>query len=327
MNNYQVGNIGKIKVVIWDLDETFWTGTIDNGDIPVIPESNIKLVKALTDHGIVNAICSKNEKKKVEAILKEHGLWELFVFPSIDWSAKGTRIKGMLEDMGLRPVNALFIDDNHLNLEEAEFCVPGLITAYPDVIEPLYEELLSSDLKEDLSHKRLNQYKVLEIKREDKKNYSTANDFLMHSNIKVDFHEDCGAEITRIHELVQRSNQLNFTKIRSSKEEIDEILDNPAYHCGTVWVSDRFGDYGMVGFYAVKDGKAVHFLFSCRTIGMGIEQYVYQKLGCPEIDIVGEVISELGSSESLAWINNDVMVESTQSRTGGYYAVQRIAFC
>ena len=28
MNRYQFGNIDKIKVVIWDLDETFWIGTI-----------------------------------------------------------------------------------------------------------------------------------------------------------------------------------------------------------------------------------------------------------------------------------------------------------
>ena len=59
----------------------------------------------------------------------------------------------------------------------------------------------------------------------------------------------------------------------------------------------------MVGFFAIKDGIAEHFLFSCRTIGMGIEQYVFQILGCPTIKIVGEVISELGSKEPFEWIN------------------------
>lgn len=317
MNRYQFGNIDKIKVVIWDLDETFWIGTIDDGNTPVIPECNIKFLQALTDRGIVNTICSKNEKQNVEAILKENGIWDLFVFPSINWSAKGTRIKEILEDMGLRPVNALFIDDNHLNIEEAEFCIPGLITAYPDVIEPLYDELLSSNIEVDLTHKRLKQYKVLEEKRVDKVKYSTTTDFLIHCNIKVEIHEDCDAEIARIHELIQRSNQLNFTKIRSSEEEIVSMLSDPSYCCGTVGVFDRFGDYGMVGFYAIKDGKAIHFLFSCRTIGMGIEQYVYQKIGCPDIDIVGEVISELGSKESLAWINISENKTTETERGGG----------
>ena len=303
MNSYKKGNINDIKIVIWDLDETFWKGTIDDGDEPEIPECNIRLLHALTDHGIVNSICSKNEKRNVEKILKERGIWDLFVFPSVDWSAKGMRIKTMLEAMGLRPVNALFIDDNHLNIEEAEFCVPGLVTAYPDVLEILYDEVLSSKLKTDITHKRLKQYKVLEEKVNEKEKYSTAIEFLIHSDIKLTIHTDCIEEQARIYELIQRANQLNFTKIRSSEEEVTMMLSDPTYNCGTVWVSDRFGDYGMVGFYAVKDGKAIHFLFSCRTIGMGIEQYVYQKLGCPDIEIVGEVISELGSKESLAWIN------------------------
>ena len=315
MNSYQEGQIGKLKLVIWDLDETFWRGTIDDGDTPEIPDSHIELIQALTDHGIVNSICSKNDKEKVKAILIERGIWDLFVFPSIDWSAKGNRIKGMLTEMGLRAVNTLFIDDNHLNIEEAEFCVPGIITAYPDVTDVLLKEIRTSDIKFDPTHKRLKQYKVLEEKAEEKSTYGSAKDFLLSCHIKLDIHTDCEDEEPRIYELIHRSNQLNFTKVRSSEEDVKAILADPAYQCGTVWVNDRFGDYGMVGFYAVKDGRAEHFLFSCRTIGMGIEQYVYQILGCPQITIVGEVISELGSKEPLEWINVDGEIETSEHST------------
>ncbi len=45
----------------------------------------------------------------------------------------------------------------------------------------------------------------------------------------------------------------------------------------------EYGEYGIVGFYAVKDNTLVHFLFSCRTLGMGIEQYTYEKIGCPKL--------------------------------------------
>lgn len=306
MNNYQHGQISKLKLVIWDLDETLWKGTIDDGDLPKIPERHIDLIKALTDHGIVNSICSKNNKDKVKDILTDKGIWELFVFPSIDWSAKGNRIKRMLDEIGLRAVNTLFIDDNHLNIEEVEFCVPGIMTAYPDVVEILLDEVKTADIKVDTTHKRLKQYKVLEEKAEEKSNYGSAKDFLLSCHIKLDIHTRCVEEEPRIYELIHRSNQLNFTKVRSSEDEVKAMLVNPDYHCGTVWVNDRFGDYGMVGFYAIKDGKAEHFLFSCRTIGMGIEQYVFQILGCPEITVVGEVIAELGSKEPLEWINVDV---------------------
>lgn len=55
----------KIKIVIWDLDETFWKGTFSEENIIAIPE-NIQLVKDLTDMGIVNAVCSKNDSEPVE---------------------------------------------------------------------------------------------------------------------------------------------------------------------------------------------------------------------------------------------------------------------
>ena len=55
-----------IKLLIWDLDETFWKGTISDGEITPVPE-NIELVKHLTDRGIVNSICSKNDYEKTKA--------------------------------------------------------------------------------------------------------------------------------------------------------------------------------------------------------------------------------------------------------------------
>lgn len=303
MSKYQKGQINNLKLVIWDLDETFWNGTIDDGDAPIIPKLHIETLKKLTDCGIVNSICSKNDKAKVKTVLEEKGLWDLFVFPSIDWSAKGNRIKSILETMKLRAVNTLFIDDNHLNLEEAEFCNPGIMTAYPKVVEVLFQDMRVAGMKIDESHKRLNQYKVLEQKTEAKNSFSSTKDFLLSCKIKLNIHWDCVSEKQRIYELIHRSNQLNFTKVRSSEEELSAMLSNTSYKCGTVWVKDRFGDYGMVGFFAVKDNQAEHFLFSCRTIGMGIEQYVYQILGCPKINVVGEVVAELGSKESLEWIN------------------------
>ena len=51
----------KIKLVIWDLDDTFWKGTISEEPVEQISR-NIKLVRDLTDRGIVNTICSKNDR-------------------------------------------------------------------------------------------------------------------------------------------------------------------------------------------------------------------------------------------------------------------------
>ena len=42
----------KIKLVIWDLDETFWSGTLSEGEVQTT-EQNIELIKRLSDVGIV----------------------------------------------------------------------------------------------------------------------------------------------------------------------------------------------------------------------------------------------------------------------------------
>ena len=51
----------KIKVVIWDLDDTLWKGTLAEGDDVQLLENRVAIIKELNKRGIVNAICSKND--------------------------------------------------------------------------------------------------------------------------------------------------------------------------------------------------------------------------------------------------------------------------
>ncbi len=43
----------KIKLIIWDLDETFWSGTLSEGDV-VCPEENKELLRLTTENGFAN---------------------------------------------------------------------------------------------------------------------------------------------------------------------------------------------------------------------------------------------------------------------------------
>lgn len=293
----------KIKLVIWDMDETFWKGTLSEEEVDIPPE-NIQLIKRFTDIGIINSICSKNDYNKVQEKLENCGIWDYFVFPSIDWTPKGGRIQQLISDMQLRPVNVLFIDDNPSNLEEAKFFSSELMTMLPDDLPDLLEEAFACK-KNDAEHKRLQQYKLLEKKQQQKEKFASNEQFLYSSNIRVTWGTDCIENIDRIHDLVWRSNQLNFTKIRCTKEELMELFSEGENKCGYVSVKDNFGDYGIVGFYALRNKELLHFCFSCRTLGMGIEQYVYNKLGCPDLKINGEVISSLESDEMPGWINQE----------------------
>lgn len=292
-----------IKLVIWDLDETFWKGTLSEGSVSV-PDENAQLVKDLTDCGIINSISSKNDFEPTQAKLQDLGLWDYFVFPSINWDSKGPQLQDKIDKMALRAVNVLFLDDNPSNLGEAKHYLPDIQTGGPECIGDLVEQVAGME-KKDLKHKRLNQYKILEEKDTASKSYASSEDFLYDSHIQVVVHHDCLAQIQRIHELLMRSNQLNYTKNRVDIEELEAVMKNPDYDCGYVTVTDRFGDYGIVGFYAKTGDRLEHFFFSCRTMGQKIEQWVYAQLGFPELEVVGEVRTKLNKTECPGWINRD----------------------
>lgn len=302
----------KIKLIVWDMDDTFWTGTLSEGAVSLSLD-NIQLLKDSTDCGVINTICSKNNARDVMNELKKHDIAEYFVFNSINYEPKGQRIKTMLQDMALRAPNVLFIDDNISNLKEALFYNPGLMIADPSIIKHL-GTYFSQKGKKDSTHKRLAQYKVLEQKRLESKEYSSNEDFLYSCDIHIQIKTNCLDVESRLFELTQRTNQLNFTKDRPSKSEFNEQLKY-CDTCGYIEVQDRFGDYGIVGLFVLKDSKFIHFLFSCRTIGQGIEQYVYWKLGFPELKVVGDVATKLNRESKPGWIKEGIRSDNDSQKS------------
>ncbi len=299
-------DVSLIKLIIWDLDNTLWEGVLSEEAVTGI-ERNNELIRTAADKGIVNSICSKNDISKAREELQSDrfgGLWDMFVFPSVDWTPKGPRIHQMLEDMALRAENVLFVDDEPFNLNEALHENPGLMTAGPDVLDELYRDIRGLE-STDPEHKRLERYRLLERKTE-KKHAATSNEqFLRESDIRITYHYDCGRYADRIHELLARTNQLNFTKIRPTEEEVASMLSDPRFDCAVVSARDNYGDYGEIGFYALDrggSGRLVHFAFSCRALGMGIEQYTYEKLGFPPLSVSGETAVTLKNEKTVDWI-------------------------
>lgn len=314
-NPYADFPFDQIKLVIWDLDDTFWKGTLSEGEINFL-QKNIQLIKALTDRGIVNSISSKNDAAEAEDVLEQLQVESFFVFNSINWENKGEQIRRKLADMGLRAENTLFIDDNLRNLEEAKYLNAGIMTALPDII-PYLASYVSEIPVSDRKHKRLNQYKILEKKVIAQEQFTSREEFLFDSDIKVTIGKDCLAKVDRIEELVARTNQLNFTKSRSCREELLRMISNDWMDSGYVRVRDKYGDYGIVGFYCYnrQEHRMEHFLFSCRILGMKVEQYVYSKIGCPEIKIVPPVASGIEKNVLVPWIEECVETEDIAETT------------
>lgn len=294
-------DISTFKLVIFDLDETLWNGILTEGTA-VMPLENIRLIKDMVDAGVMCSICSKNDLDTAYAFLKENGIDELFVFSSINWSSKGQRVKQIVQEMNLRNCNVLFVDDNPTNRGEVKTICPDMTVGDVDIIPELIA-YFSKVEKKDLQHTRLEQYKLLEKKNSFKATVGSNEAFLAKCNIKVEIIKDCMPHLERIADLILRSNQINFTKLRSTKEELQELLQSDTAQCGCVSVHDDFGDYGIAGFYALEKGELKHFVFSCRVLNMGVEQYVYKLLGMPKITVVGSVSSDLQSVDPV-WINS-----------------------
>jgi FkbH-like protein len=282
----------KVKLVIWDLDDTFWKGTLSEGQINDF-ELNKSIVISLTERGVINSISSKNNFDDAKNQLLKIGIWDYFVFPSINWNPKGNQIKEIIEKCQLRSENVLFIDDNHLNLEEAKYYNQGLMTIEPKDISEL---LINKNLywKDDKKLTKLNQYKLLERRNFEKETYSDNIEFLKTSNIRLVLKNLDKSDIDRIDELINKTNQLNFTKIRLTIDQIQLNFFNDFYDdIKLINVKDKFGDYGLTGLYALKNNELVHFCFSCRILNLGVEQFIYSFLNRPKIKINGDVSSNL----------------------------------
>jgi FkbH-like protein len=299
-----------VKLVIWDLDDTFWRGTLSEDPITPVVE-NIELVKTLAARGIICSICSKNEYDGVVCELKRMNVWDYFVAPKISFQSKGHSIARIIEALQLRPQNVVFIDDNPSVLAEAAFASPGLLCL--DSPARLSAQMDSIHLRgsADPDLNRLAQYKTIAAKH-DTKEASGASEvsFLRQSEIRVEIDYSVESHIDRIIELVNRSNQLNYTKRRiETDEDRRKFLEETrafGFKAGVVKVWDKYGDYGIVGFFmtlaTLREYRLEHFVFSCRVMNMGVEQYVYDYLRRPLIDIAQPVAYPIETYPSVDWI-------------------------
>jgi FkbH-like protein len=299
-----------VRLVIWDLDETFWKGTLTEGGIELVPET-VKAVITLAERGIVSSICSKNDHAPVKRILEDAGVWDYFIFPSINWLPKGPRIAQIVEDIQLRAPTVLFIDDNPSNLEEVSQFSPGIQVSSEKIVANILD-LPAFKGKNDTDLKRLKQYRMLERRQSDAKaSQSDVEGFLSASNIRVEIDYDLLLNIDRAIELINRTNQLNYTKLRLpddielARAELKRLLTRFDVNAGLLRVSDNYGDHGYCGLYITQWGgqELVHFCFSCRTLGMGVETWIYNRLRRPRLEVVGEVLHNvLDDTRNIDWI-------------------------
>lgn len=264
-----------LKLIVWDLDDTLWRGTLAEGEDVTPITSRVNAIRVLERQGVAHAVCSKNDRSAAMEKLKDFGIEALFVFSEIAFVPKGQLVHRIVTDMGLRFPDVAFIDDNILNLKEVEDACPGILTY--DANDPASDVFLERSIR-DTAHgsSRTERYRILEAKREDRDHSVGSNEeFLKSCDIRIAVLErtDNLDYAGRIEELINRTNQLNFLKTRVEAGTMaDTIIESTRHFTFSAFVWDKYGNYGLVGFASVAFRRRLdHFTFSCRTMNMGIE--------------------------------------------------------
>jgi FkbH-like protein len=266
----------KIKCVVWDLDNTMWDGIlVEDGHEKLALRPGIRqIIEQLDQRGILQSIASKNNHDEALAVLKRFQIDEFFLAPQISWLPKSGAIQEIIRQLNIGLDTLLFVDDSEFELRQVSAALPDVRT----LDARRYIEILDLD---DCnvpvtaeSRERRKMYRVESQRQAVAGNF--ANDymaFLRHCDIKLNIRPMVEENLERVHELTQRTNQMNFSGNRYDRTVLKQILSNSSLDTYVLEVEDRFGTYGVVGFCIVDSRETLmtDLMFSCRIQSKRLE--------------------------------------------------------
>jgi FkbH-like protein len=267
----------KVKCVVWDLDNTFWKGIFIEQENVEVKEEAIQLVKKLDERGILQSIASKNDFEPCWEKLKAIGMEKYFLAPAINWGPKSKNIAAIAEKLNIGLDTVAVIDDSSFERAEIKAALSQVRVYSDQEITHIadYDEfkVLVSEESKDRRNKYLKEIERIESKEQFAGSYE---DFLISCKMEVEaFVPNTDEEIDRCFELIQRSNQLNLSTIRYSKEQFYALLADRQTLSVGLRCEDRFGQYGIIGFSSISLSQRIplmeNLVLSCRIAQKRVE--------------------------------------------------------
>lgn len=269
----------KIKLVIWDADNTLWNGTVyykDKEAIKIKPGTKAAL-KELDKRGIISTLCSKNNYEDVDTMLKKFGIDKYFKESQVGWGLKSGAIKKLSEIFNVPFDKILFIDDDPFQRAEVQSQLPGLnITELTDPIDVLNINGIKPEKETGIDKKRVQILKEARNREEaEKENRNDYKDFLCNCDIKMVVREVEKKDWTRVVQLLNRTNELNATGNRYELEELKKSYEINKDKILVVELTDKFGEYGLIAETIIDTTEPDTWFIkdltvSCRTMGRGV---------------------------------------------------------
>jgi FkbH-like protein len=284
------------KVVALDCDDTLWGGVIGEDGLsgialdPYEYPGNIfwtfqRQLLALQARGLLLVLCSRNEERDVLTVLDTHphclirrdrlAGWRL------NWNDKVSNLQSLAEELHLDLDAFVFVDDSPLECAMIREMLPMVdVRAVPARLSDL-PILLSDDpalprrARSQADMTRTLAYHAERDRRTAATSFATVEDFLASLDLKVWVSVADRADVPRIAQLTQRTNQFNLSLKRCSAGDIEELLEDPSTIVLTLRVRDRYGDYGITGLTILREKNGTveieSLLLSCRVLGRRVE--------------------------------------------------------
>jgi FkbH-like protein len=207
---------------------------------------------------------------------------EDFALMHINWEMKAASIEktAQLLDLGLD--SFVFVDDNPAERDLVSQQLPKVQTL--DALHPFTWRALEMMLAfpntrqtaESLA--RTAMYREQAQRRESIAKPMDYAAMMGSLALRVRFGPAKTADLDRVSELIQRTNQFNTSTIRYSRTQLQQFLRSSTHHVYAADMEDRFGHLGLVvvaiirreGNHAIFDS----FIMSCRAMGFELERLV-----------------------------------------------------
>ncbi|PQQ66891.1 hypothetical protein B9R14_09130 [Acetivibrio saccincola] len=289
------------KCMVLDLDNTLWGGVVGEVGMEGIELSDYKegarykdfqkKLKEIKDLGIILAVVSKNNFDDAIKVIREHKHMVLkeedFVALKINWDLKSQNIKDLSEELNIGLDSIVFIDDNPVERESVkrelpEVTVPGFPQDTSELlnfaVELYHNYFYTLDITDEDTVKT-EIYRQNMKRRDAQKSSASYEDFLKSLETKIEIRRISAENVQRAAQLTQKTNQFNLTTKRYSEQELLALIDEEGFEGFVAYVSDRFGDNGMVSVVITKRKTDTEieldtFLLSCRVMGRFIEEQI-----------------------------------------------------
>ncbi|PSO14985.1 hypothetical protein C7G42_29190 [Bradyrhizobium sp. MOS003] len=294
---------GPKKVLVLDLDQTLWGGLIAEDGIEGIelgdssPRGEAfkafqKYLLALSERGVLLAVCSKNDHARAIEVFEKHPEMilrlEHFAAFKANWDPKSDNLQRIADELRVGVDSFVFADDNPAEIEIVRQFLPQVegVLLGPDPAEFIGRLQAGRHFEprnvteEDLE--RTAQYRQERRRTELAASVTDMPAYLASLEMRGTIKEFDPLDLPRIAQLIARSNQFNLTTARRSESEVQGLLKRPDYKCFTMRLEDRFGDSGLISVVIAKIEGGVFvldtWLMSCRVLKRQVEDEIMNEI-------------------------------------------------